>query len=108
MNRELQTIRVVYGLSCRSMSAVLGLGENQWRLMEREGAPIGRTMYLLLLVVKDPRGFKKLIAGFDQPLRQKIGDAKVNRLHERIDKILSGFKEDEQERYAEFCKKIFS
>ena len=105
--QELRNIRLTYNLSCRTMSLVLGLGVNQWRLMEKGGV-ISPSTKLLIMVCKDPRSFKKLMQNFEFPLRRTIGPKKYTNLLIRIDNILAQFQDDEKDRYEKFCSDIFS
>jgi len=81
---EIRSIRAKYDLPATTMSMILGLGENQYRLYE-DGKMPSESVGKLILASANP----KTLELFLEASKAKFGDAEFDRLHNRIQEVAS-------------------
>lgn len=108
INGELcRKIRELYGLSRITMSRVLGFGVNQWRRYEDEGDEPNKSNRLMILMVKDPLGMKKIVENNDLVLERELGKKRVEKLKLRISELVGRYNDGERLNYEKWVDGLY-
>ena len=98
---EIIAIRNRYGVSATKMSAILGIGTNQWRRYESGEVPSvsnGR----MIRSIKNPKVFLDLV----ESARQMLTDREYNSIVEKVRRVIAQSSEYHTESYE--CRRVFS
>lgn len=98
---EIIATRCKYGVSASKMSAILGIGANQWRLYESGEVPsvsIGR----MIRSIMNPKAFLDLV----ESARQALTEKEYLAIKEKVQRTIEHTGEYYAEKYE--CKRVFS
>lgn len=98
---EIVAIRNRYGMSASKMSAILGIGANQWRLYENGEVP-NVSNGRMIRSIMNPKVFLDLV----ESARQVLTDKEYETITEKVETVISQSKEYHTDSYER--KRIFS
>ncbi len=98
---EIVAIRNRYGVSSSKMSAILGIGANQWRLYESGEVP-NVSNGRMIRSIMNPKVFLDLV----ESARQVLTDREYTSITEKVNTVISQSNEYRTNNYE--CKRVFS
>ena len=97
---EIIAIRNRYGVSAAKMSAILGIGTNQWRLYETGEVPSVSNGRMIRSIM-NPKVFLDLV----ESARQVLTEKEYNTITEKVKRVIEQSSDYHAERYE--CRRVF-
>ena len=98
---EIIAVRSRYGVSAAKMSAILGIGTNQWRLYEGGEVPSVSNGRMIRSIM-NPKVFLDLV----ESIRQQLTDKEYANIAEKVQKVIAQSKDYHLDAYE--CRRVFS
>ena len=98
---EIIAVRSRYGVSAAKMSAILGIGTNQWRLYESGEVPSVSNGRMIRSIM-NPKVFLDLV----ESIRQQLTDKEYTNIAEKVQKVIAQSKDYHIDAYE--CRRVFS
>lgn len=98
---EIIAVRKRYGVSAAKMSAILGIGTNQWRLYENGEVPSVSNGRMIRSIM-NPKVFLDLV----ESIRQQLTDKEYANITEKVKKVIAQSYNYQIETYE--CRRVFS
>lgn len=98
---EIIAVRNRYGVSAAKMSAILGIGTNQWRLYESGEVPSVSNGRMIRSIM-NPKVFLDLV----ESTRQQLTEKEYSNILEKVRKVIAQSEEYHVEAYE--CRRVFS
>ena len=98
---EIVATRNRYGVSASKMSAILGIGANQWRLYENGEVPSVSNGRMIRSIM-NPKVFLDLV----DSARQLLSDKEFSSITEKVKNVIARSNEYHRENYE--CRRVFS
>ena len=98
---EIVAIRSRYGVSAAKMSAILGIGTNQWRLYESGEVPSVSNGRMIRSIM-NPKVFLDLV----ESIRQQLSDKEYAIIKEKVQKVIAQSEDYHLNAYE--CRRVFS
>lgn len=99
---EIIAIRNCYGVSAAKMSAILGIGTNQWRLYENGEIPSVSNGRMIRSIM-NPNVFLDLVVSS----RHQLSDKEYASISKKVHKVIDQYRDDYQTEVYE-CNRVFS
>ena len=98
---EIVAVRSRYGVSAAKMSAILGIGTNQWRLYESGEVPSVSNGRMIRSIM-NPKVFLDLV----ESIRQQLTDKEYANIKEKVQNVIAQSKDYHLNAYE--CRRVFS
>jgi uncharacterized phage-associated protein len=98
---EIVATRALYGISAAKMSAILGIGTNQWRLYESGEVPSVSNGRMIRSIM-NPKVFLDLV----ESARQLLTDKEYNTIKAKVQQVIAQSDKYNIEEYE--CRRLFS
>ena len=98
---EIVAVRSRYGVSAAKMSAILGIGTNQWRLYESGEVPSVSNGRMIRSIM-NPKVFLDLV----ESIRQQLTDKEYANIKEKVHNVIAQSKDYHLNAYE--CRRVFS
>ena len=98
---EIVAIRSRYGVSAAKMSAILGIGTNQWRLYESGEVPSVSNGRMIRSIM-NPKVFLDLV----ESIHQQLSDKEYAIIKEKVQKVIAQSEDYHLNAYE--CRRVFS
>lgn len=98
---EIVAVRNRYGVSASKMSAILGIGTNQWRLYESGEVPSVSNGRMIRSIM-NPKVFLDLV----ESIRQQLTDKEYANISEKVKKVIAQSYNYHLDAYE--CRRVFS
>ena len=97
---EIVAVRSRYGVSAAKMSAILGIGTNQWRLYESGEVPSVSNGRMIRSIM-NPKVFLDLV----ESIRQQLTDKEYANIKEKVQTVIAQSKDYHLDAYE--CRRVF-